>query len=152
MVTDWLTTTMTMSLDASAMPFVPAPLPPFIDEILYLTVNWKNYNDRDVELFRLHRSKTPSWIFEFFLDTRNQTIAGPRLAADTIAAEAITKLYWYRYSDACLKGGVGAQTRLARKVVPKRTTGLEYMHYNTVTIYNPTPPPTTSYKQMLCGK
>ena len=94
------------NLSAKATPFVPPPPPPFIDEIVYLTVHWVGYDDRGTELFQLHRSKTPSWIFEFLM-TPNQVVVGPMLYNDNLIAEIVTKLYSYRNTDVCRSGGVG---------------------------------------------
>ena len=143
------------NLNAKATPFVPPPLAPFIDEIIYLTVNWVGYDDRETELFQLHRSKTPSWIFDFLM-TPNQIIVSPMLYNDNLIAEVVTKLYSYRYTDVCRSGGVGVM-RHRKQYLPTRVSGLEYTYQNTITIHNPIQrlkpraiPMAASYKQMLC--
>ena len=146
-----------IDLSAKASPFVPPPPPPFIDQIVYLTVNWVGYDDRNAELFQLHRSRTPSWIFDYIM-VPNQVIVGASQFRDERIAEVVTKLYSYRYTDVCKTGGVGV-TLHRRKLLPTNLSGLEYTYQNSIDIHNPVQrlkpimaPPflRTSYKQKLC--
>lgn len=106
----------------------------FVDQRFLVNVAWKNFKDRNNEVFVLARSNTPIWVFDMI--TACQTYKKKTWCCNgTHESELIDYFERLRKTDACICGGVGWPASKRTKHLPK-CLGNEKKYNVSITIFS----------------
>lgn len=105
----------------------------FIDHRVMVNVDWKNFKDRNNEVFILARSNTPIWVFDMI--TACKTYKKKAWLNGTHESELIDYFERLRKTNACICGGIGWPSSKRTKHLPK-PIGNEKKYNVSITIFN----------------